>query len=299
MRLSLKRVLPLVLAFIAYTGQVESKNAEPVPAPLETVVTMQVDGSVTIDPQGKVEQYSVDTNLPGPLRENLDRTVRSWKFNPVIVEGTPRRALARMRVTLSASKEGEVYRVAVDNVTFPVDPKLKTTRTDADLLQISGKKLLPPGYPMGLAQQGVSGAVLLAVDVGPDGRASRVLAVQSMLYDVRGRDTVLRQAIKQFESVAVSAAKRWSFNVPATDKPRTASERTVMVPVQFVMSNDAGEAVGTWRTVVRQPKRAIEWLPAMPARQLVGIADTEGTGVIPLDGGAVSLAADVAGSVVM
>lgn len=301
MRLNGKWILGLCLAAFASTGLAKSNVVVPPPAPLENVVVMQVDGWLSIDTEGRTEKFNIDTPLTGVLKENLERVARGWKFKPVTVDGVPRRATTPIRVTLSASKQGEGYRVAVDNVTFPADPKLKTTTDDAEKFAITVKRLLPPGYPMDLMQMGVEGAVLLAVEIGPDGRVKQVLAVQSMLYDVRGREIVLRQAIGQFELVAVNAARLWRFNVPAADTPRSSQDMTALVPVNFMMIDKPKNQAGVWRTVIRQPKRAIDWLPVDPSRPTVGIADTTGGGVIPLDGGAIRLDTDasIIGSVVM
>lgn len=285
-------LLPMALASPALLA----KKTEP--APVESVVAMQVDGWVSFDTTGKVEDYQITTPLTETIRAALDGRVRQWKFHPVLVDGVPRHAKARMRVTLAAKQESNGIHVAVDNVVFPSETGDVGVRVDGQPEPITGKKLRPPAYPIGLMQQGVSGAVLLAIRVGPDGRAADVVAVQSMMYDVRGGASALRVGIRMLEQSAVVAAKDWTFNVPATDKPRTAGEQTVTVPVEYVMGKVKVDPAGKWRTIVRIPKRPIGWLTPETGNQSVGVADAIAGELIPLNS-AVALATDVVGADVL
>lgn len=281
-------LIPIALAW----QPLLAKQAEP--APVESVVAMQVDGWVSFDTLGQVEDYRITTPVHESIRAGLDGTVRKWKFHQVLVDGTPRRAKTRIRVTLVAKQQSDGIQVKVDNVVFPSEQGDATARVDGQPEPITGNKLRPPGYPVGLMQQGVAGAVLLAIRVGPDGRAAEVLAVQSMLYDVRGGASALRVGIRMLEQSAVSAAKSWTFNVPATAKPRTADEQTVTVPVEYVMDKAKVNVAGQWRTIVRVPKRTIGWMTPEPGTQSVGVADAVSGELIPLNS-AIALATDVVG----
>lgn len=265
-------------------------------APVESVVAMQVEGWVSFDTSGLVEDYRITTALPESIRAGLDGTVRKWKFHPVMIDGIARPATTRMRVTLAAKQEADGIHVSVDNVVFPSEQGDVTAKVDGRPEPITGKKLRPPGYPVGLMQQGVSGAVLLAIRVGPDGRTAEVLAVQSMLYDVRGGASALRVGIRMLEQSAVEAAKGWTFNVPATDKPRNADEQTVTVPVEYVMDKAKVDLAGKWRTIVRIPKRTIGWMTPEAGTQSVGVADAVAGELIPLNS-AVALVTNVVGEV--
>lgn len=290
-----KRLCGLLLVSIALgSPALLAKQTEQ--APVESVVAMQVDGWVSFDTLGQVEDYRITTPVHESIRAGLDGTVRKWKFHPVLVDGVPRRAKTRMRVTLAAKQESDGVRLKVDNVVFPSEPGDVTAKVDGQPEPISGRKLRPPGYPLGLMQQGVAGAVLLAIRVGPDGRAAEVIAVQSMLYDVRGGASALRVGIRMLEKSAVDAAKGWTFNVPATENLRNADEQTVTVPVEYVMDKAKVNLAGQWRTIVRVPKRSIGWRTPAPGTQSVGVADAVAGELIPLNS-AIALATDVAGAV--
>lgn len=295
MRLTLS-LLSLLLA----SGIAASVAAEVAPPPqvLESVVVMRVDSSITLDPQGKVADLAIRTKLPEALRDTLDRTVRNWQFKPVLIAGTPRQVRADMRVTLAAEPVGQGYRITIDNVLFPGTEGVKADQAALSAPMISPGKLSPPIYPAGLNRANVKGTVLLAIRVGADGRAEQVQATQSMLYDVRGRDKVLAEAIHIFEKSALAAAKRWTFNISPERGRLSAAERTVTVPVAYLGYDGPkpeAEAAGEWRAVVRVPKRAIEWLPAEKRLQQAGVSDLAAGEMIPL-ASAIEFSAPVLGS---
>ena len=285
-----------LMACLALVGSPAIATAgEPAPEPLETVTTMHVDGQILIDTEGRVESFEVATKLAEPLQAALLKLVKQWRFNPVMVDGVARRAGARMRVVLAAAREGDGYRVHIDNVVFPYDKEFEPS-TVVDPEHITGRQLDRPTYPIVLQMHAVEGTVLLAILVSPDGRASEVTALQSMLFDVRGNDKAMRKAIALMETSARMTARRWKFNVPPTKQGAPLSERTVFVPVEYVM--EAEVAPGQWRTVVRVPKRQIQWLPESDPARGVGVADITSGEVIPL-AGSLSLAIPVIGSPVM
>jgi len=283
-----------VLAAAMIQPALAKQPEAPTDAPVESVITTQVDGSVTFGTTGEVESYQIDTKVMGPLRLPLENAVRRWKFKPVLVDGVPRRAFTRMRVTLAAKEVAGGLQVKVDNVVFPLRKGDPVTRVDGEAEQVTAKKLGPPSYPFGLMKQGVGGIVLLAIRVDAEGRAAEVVAVQSMLFDVRGRPQTLHKAILVLEKSAISAAKAWTFNVPPTAKPRTADDMTITVPIEYRIDTKPVPA-GEWRTVVRIPKREIGWLKPAAGTQSVGVADAVSGEVIPLTT-SVALATDVIGS---
>lgn len=263
---------------------------------LESVKVLQVEGIVVIDTQGGVEDYRIQTPLNDALRGLVDKAVHRWRFRPVVVDGQVRRAEARMRITLAATAMGEDYQVRVDNVIFP-DPDQKPGQPAAgDTAGYSARKLAPPVYPQGLMRANVSGTVLLAIRMDASGRAADVAAVQSMLMDVRGREKVLQIATGMMEQASVSAAKRWTFNLPADFERRPPDQRVVMVPVEFLMeSTPKSTAAGIWRTVVRTPVRKVDWLPQGKGTQAVGVADLRNGEFVPV-ASQLSLVSEVVGN---
>jgi TonB family protein len=260
-------------------------------------MTMQVDGSIVIDPQGQVSEFTIDTPLLDKMRVALDRTVRTWRFEPVIVDGAPRTARAKMRVILSALAQGDNYQVKIDNVVFPGVSGTDNTAPPLPPL-ITAKSLQPPRYPPALVFAGVSGTVLLAVKVGADGQVAQVMAVQSALLDVKGDKSTLSKAVQMFEQSAIGVAKTWRFNVGSKEGPLSARDMTVTVPITYMVEGKKPVAPGTWRTEVRAPPRPIEWLQDEPDVQTIGVADVADGEVLPV-GSALTLVTHVVGTIVM
>ena len=76
----------------------------------------------------------------------------------------------------------------------------------------------PPPYPPQALRQGVDGTVVLLIDVGADGKPTRVQVQHSQPAGV-------------FDTAAVEAAKRWTFEPKWTNGQTVASR--VQVPVRF------------------------------------------------------------------
>jgi hypothetical protein len=270
-----------IAALFATTSQVASAVSELAAnsSALERVITMPVDGSILISPQGQVAEFQSNTPLSEALREKLDRNVLQWRFkatgdNPLV--GTR----VELRVVLAATQDDDGYSVKIENVLFPgkADPKATASEPAP---AITGKLLQAPKFPGNLQRASVSGTVLLAILVGADGLTERVVPVQSMLFDVSGRDKVLTKAIQEFEKSAVAAAKRWTYNVAPARGALPASARTVMVPVAFTLDVDDSPAPGIWQTVVRAPKQPIEWMQDVPGVQHIGVSDVGAGEMIP------------------
>lgn len=267
--------------------------------PLSRVRTLQVEGVVVIDIDGKVSDYRLETSLGDALQGAVGRAVRSWRFHPVVIDGQARRAESAMRITLAAVPVGEQFEVRVDNVVFPnpepVAEQAAPPRPDRVPQRIERGSMPPPSYPDGLAWAGVSGRVLVAIRVGEDGSAAEVAAVQSMLLDVRGRDRMLQQATGLFERSALSAAKQWTFRLPPDFSAWPPEKRVLTVSVEYVMQGTPDYyKPGVWRTVVRTPKRDIGWMPLKPGTQSAGVADVAPGEFLPV-ASTLSLASDVVG----
>lgn len=258
-----------------------------------SIMTMRVDGEITIGQGGGVLDYKITTPIKPEMQQLLDQAVRKWTFHPVIVDGKPVIAKNKMRITLAAHEAGRGYAVSVDNVTFRGMPSESPSGQDKPSAEQGGsvvittKSMKAGGYPRGLKQAGVEGAVLLYVRVSLDGNTQDVIAVQSSLYNVRGRQDVLDKARKLFEDNAIAAARRWKFNVTVTKPNPTPEDMTVTVPYRYVMGRNANrEDAGQWRVELRSEKAIVPWL--LDTRtdtrtvQDIGVSDLDSDDVMPL-----------------
>lgn len=254
-----------------------------------SIMTMRVDGQITIGQAGSVLDYRITTPVQPELQQLLDTAVRKWTFHPVTVDGKPAIAKNYMRVTLAAREAGRGYVVSVDNVTFRGISPESSTRQDkpsteqGESVVITAKSMRPGDYPSGMMRAGVEGAVLLYVRVSPSGDVEDVIAVQSSLYDVRGRPDVLDKARKLLEDNAISAARRWKFDVAVIKPEPTAADLTVSVPYWYVMSDNARrENAGQWRVELRSEKAIVPWLLDTRTAQDIGVSDLDSDDVMPL-----------------
>ena len=218
------------------------------PGKLERIVIMQVEGNLTIDPDGSVPDMTLKTQLTPQLAASLDRTIRSWRFHPVKVAGVARRVSTSMRLALVGTAVDEGYKVHVDSVVFPDRNDPSIARADGDPPTISGKTLKRPSYPPELQMRGVMGTVVLAIRVTPDGRVGDIAPVQSLLYNVATGGNTPRRDLALLENTTMTAARQWTFNVPDASS-RLPETMTVLVPVQFNLGFDLDKP-GQWLSVL-------------------------------------------------
>jgi outer membrane biosynthesis protein TonB len=245
---------------------------------LESVSVMTVRGHVVIEPDGSVGAVKLDTAIEPPaLATAIQELVGSWKFKPIVIGGARQRATTGMQLALAATPADDgQFKVWVDSVDFATtDAAVKVVRADGDVGEISGRSMKPPGYPPELEMRGVQGTVVLAIRVTPDGKAGQVMAVRSFLYEFNRPRGLTAATAVTLERTAISAAKRWTFDVP-TGTPDTDHDMTVTTSVVFTLGYDL-QAPGQWLRVQRTPKRPIAWLPASGADARLGVAMTGGS----------------------
>jgi len=87
-------------------------------------------------------------------------------------------------------------------------------------VDISSKNMNPPKYPPAAARAGITGTVILIIDVDANGNVTNVSVEKSS----RNRD---------LDRAAMDAARKWRFNPGMSDGQRSAGR--VRVPVDFKM----------------------------------------------------------------
>lgn len=261
-------LLPALALFVVAAGGLVTRDvaAGPSHPVLERVVTMQVEAGVDFDEHGLVTASSVDTKVVPEIDLALRRMMANWQFLPMVVDGTARKAHSRVRMVLAATKAGEGYTVRLDSVTFPrpdgsdTTSSFRTRKASYTLLKPD-----PPMYPQDMQMSGISGVVMVAISIGPDGKVVAAAPVQSLVMDVRGKDMAIASAIRDFEHAALASARRIRVKVTPVHPGETAPAQTANIAYQFLMRGVAMPEPGQWRTVVRTQKHAIAWdKPAAP-----------------------------------
>ena len=302
------RLSPILLATLVALVPAAASRAAPAralqapEAALESIILMQVEGVVTIEPDGTVGGLSFDTKFEDALRGALESKMRAWRFKPVLVAGQARRAQTPFRVMLAAGRLDGQYQVRIDDTGFGgvegTKAMLGAVVPDGVAPPITAKRMVAPQYPMTQQRAGEIGRVHLVIRVAPDGRVADVLATQSLAFDIGGSesDASARRSIHSFEVAAIAAARRWTFNVPAAAAARSASDMTVSTDVEYVLRYDTTVA-GQWIAVKRAPKRPVAWLP--PEQADGTGAGMSATGEVAGVNSPYRLATPVAGNVVM
>lgn len=235
----------LMVSFIALAA-----NANQVSKHVEA--SMVVTGWIEIALDGDVQGYTLDQSdkLPQPVVDIVNKTVAKWKFKPVLIEGKPVLAKAKMNLRVVASPRGsDQYSLRVRGATFgdgdkDASPGYKSTRL--------------PDYPTLALRESVGGTVYVALQIGRDGRVEQAVARQ---VDLRatGTEREMESARKAFADASLDAVKRWTFNVPSTGSVGDADHWTVTVPINFNIWGTRQPGYGQWDAYVPGPVQQIPW----------------------------------------
>ena len=182
---------------------------------------LDAGGDVEIAADGQVSDYHLNSKLSPAVAGLVERAVRNWKFEPVIIDGKAVRAKTSMRLTLSAEPlEKEQYAVRVESVDFGA-PNAKPG------------KVKPPHYPSDLVRARVGGKTVLNAKLDGEGKVVEVYPYQTSL-DVRMRtEADAERYRKALERAAVASVKTWEFDLGETIDGKLRKETYVVLPMEF------------------------------------------------------------------
>lgn len=276
--------LGLLLGFL-FVALPRSAVATDAPA-LQELMTMRVEGDITIDSAGRVLEYHIDTPLQAELKQVIDRAVPGWLFHPVTVDGQAVRAKTGMQITLTAERHGQGYRIAIDKALFRDDSIGGAPAEPGFKLSLKDMKPLPrfPSYT-------VDGLVVVYVRFSPEGRVEEAMASQATLFNAAGEPEVLARALREMEENAVTAIRQWTADV-VIHEGTDASDITATIPVAYIwgagkpkrsglfgatprpQASAVPDNLGQWRLERRGAQRAIPWLPDARLAQ-AGVSDID------------------------
>jgi hypothetical protein len=172
----------------------------------------------------------------------VDRGVRAWHFEPVIVDGKPVIAKTAMRLSLKCVPvDGDNYRIEVSNVIFG-EPKIT-----------SHMKL--PKYPPTAIRSRVGAKALVYVKTDEAGNVVDAAPYQTNL-DVRANSEVEAESFrKMFEKACLESVRSWHFDVTETLNGKKVGA-IAMVPFVFSLRGaGANHEVrdGQWKAYVPGP----------------------------------------------
>lgn len=260
-----RKIFSLCAAFLLVAGMAQAKD--------DPIFDLVAIGMLEVGPDGAVHDYTLETELDPNVAALVDRTVRGWRFEPVLVNGQPVIAVTRMRLELEALPRGDEYALRV---------------ADVSLGSPNPADLPPPPYPRSALDAHVGAKVTMLLQVDADGRVRDVHIEQVSLSERMGkRDELFRQ---RFADASREAALGWTYDMGELIDGEPVAAR-FRVPVEFGMrrANDWSER----QAYVPGPYHPSPWADPDKAEASIGmLAKGE---VQPLDS-RVKLSHDVIGT---
>ncbi|MDR3385868.1 MAG: energy transducer TonB [Rudaea sp.] len=212
------------------------------------VLEMDADGEVQIAPDGHVSDYRLHSKLVPEVEALVDKNVRGWRFEPVLVDGTPVIAKTALHIRLKAQpKDGaDDYLVQIVDVSFG-NPQ-------------QGIDNRPPKYPDAAIRAGIGAKVLLSLRLDGAGKVADVQPYQTSLNRRAASEMEAEQWRRLFEKASVAAARTWHYDLSETvnGKPMAASVR---VPIVYSLRGDGVHAPtsGEWTAYLPGPPHPAPW----------------------------------------
>lgn len=181
-----------------------------------------VSGTIDVAKDGSVSGYTLDDQVKPAIRAAIDKNIRSWSFEPIIVDGQAVVATTQMRLQLLAVpvEKGD-YGLRVERVWFG-DPQ-------------GAGHMPPPVYPVDAARAGRQAKVVMVLRLDPQGNVVEAFPEQVSL-DIAPSGKKAEYWRKRFEAASIRAAKEWKFTMTeiVDGQPTAASVR---VPISFAFGS--------------------------------------------------------------
>ena len=216
-----------------------------------TEYVLAATGSIEIGPDGSVNDYTVDNDLAAPIASAIDRHVRSWRFQPVRIDGRPVIAKSRMHLSLRAVPAGDNLELRVDEVSFggAGEPSEATKREH------------PLRYPRRAREERLGARVLLAVRTDASGKVIEVHPYQTSLSQRMGEGAARRWR-GVFERAVMDIVAQWTFD-PGEVIDGTPMAGRFLMPVEFTIGTQRPHP-DAWRTYVPGPVDPAPWFDIEP-----------------------------------
>lgn len=224
--------------------------------------SMLVTGSVSIAPNGNVTSYSLDQpeKLPDGAKKVIAKTVPTWLFAPVVVDGKRVAGVSHMTLRLLAKplSKGQ-YAISVHGARFDNPSKHEG-------VSYSGKRRVKPHYPAIARRSHAGGTAFVVARVDRQGKVAKI-AVQQVNLGGYGTQIQMKRLRKAFANASTNAIKNWTFKLPSEGRKVGADHWDVTIPVKFSIANPMrpkpkSAAYGEWQTYLPGPHNKVAWLDA-------------------------------------
>ena len=260
-----------------------SLAAGPAAARARIQASMLLTGTIVVAPDGSVRSYAIDHAdiVEHAVTALIGRSIPQWKFQPVLLDGQPVAAQAKMSLRVVARPIGDDnYKIAISGTHFGQDEPGS---------RLSVAEQQHPRYPELAVRARVGGTVYLVLRVGRQGQVEDAAAEQVNLALV-GSDQELARWRQIFAQSALAAARKWTFHPPTTGSHVKQDHWVARVPVHYSMKVNGAPVnpYGKWQMYVPGPKELVPWV--VDKRLLSGSADAlPGDGIYQLDADSLQL----------
>src|SRR5690554_243985 len=241
--------LCLLLAVVGTAGAQSAREVRD-----EAKARMDVSGYVDIEADGSVSRHVVNerSKYPDYVLEMVDRVAPGWRFEPLLVDGQPVPARARMDLQLGLDRldDGD-FILSITKSTFG-----DMSQSDTSELTLDMENLRKPVYPYDLLEYGIEGIVYTLIKVGRDGAVEDFQIEQVDLYGYADEAT-MRHVRRVFGLSVERAVKRWRFTPPTTGDEAGDSHWFARIPIEYQIDwNDKRRelATGEWRLYYPGPR---------------------------------------------
>ena len=216
------------------------------------VVELTARGEIQIAPDGHVSDYQLKTKLAPSVAQALDRAVRGWHFEPVLIDGRAVAAKTTMSIQLHGEpKSDDTYSLTVSSVHFGV---------------LTQAKQVPPEYPYDAVRARLGARVVLYLLIDANGNVVQALPGQTSL-SMRARSEHEAEVWRErFEKASIAAALKWHYDPSEFVDGKPMANRYAIAPIVFnVKERPADPDQEGWVAYVPGPVHPAPWDKAVVA----------------------------------
>lgn len=223
-------------AFLALAACIAFASAPVAAAPPKSArYEMVANGDVQIDGDGRVTDYSLSSELAPEVAALVDRSVRRWRFQPILQDGRPVNAKTALSIRLLARRsadDSDNYTVSIASVDFGAPRR--------------GSGGEPPRYPDLAARAGLNAKVLLLLRIDDTGKVVEALPYQTSLGARTRSERDAESWRRIFERASIRAAKTWKYDLTELLDGRRIGGYSI-APIEYRMvARDRGGDQDQW-----------------------------------------------------
>ena len=261
--------LGMLLLCAAACGGAMAQTASEVRTKAET--SLLVNGYIVVAPDGTVSSFDLEHKEAAPVMELIKQYSSSWRFEPVLDNGTPVRVKAPMRLRVVASPDGDGYQLHVVSAMFG-SPRHRsdetvTVKNHSALPTFTARanwRMQPTGSirPTGIARTNfIAGTVFMLARIERDGSVSHASAEQVNLDKV-APEPLMREMRRTLAEVSTRALREWTFNPPTAGPLKDADGWIVRIVFSYhdYAPTDKDAQDVAWHAYIPGPRQPVPWM---------------------------------------